>query len=242
MIQPSQSLSVVLNRLVTYWQAGLSFCVGICLFSQLWIAPALATGVYDFPNGVDSSNWVYDEAEILSRTTEGKLNDILSSLAEDSNVEIRFVTVHRLDYGETIDSFADQLLQRWFKTPGEQTNQVLLVLDNVTNTSTIRYGQDVSLAQDIAESIAQETLQAPIRKGNRYNQAFLDASDRLIAVLSGQPDPGAPVLEEVVQTEGTFATPEETKSSNAVAWVIGLLVAATVIPMATYYLYQIIQS
>lgn len=241
MIQPSKSLSVV-NFVRTYWQVFLCMCVSLCLFTQLRIAPALATGVYDFPGGVDSSNWVFDEAEILSRNTEGKLNDLLSDLANTLNIKVRFVTIHRLDYGETVDSFADQLVQRWFKTPDEQANQVLLVLDNVTNSSAIRYGQNVTLTQDLAESIAQETLQAPIRQGNRYNQAVLDASDRLIAILAGQPDPGAPKLEEIVQTEGTFATPEETKSSNAVAWVIGLLVAATVIPMATYYLYQIIQS
>ncbi|MHC5729121.1 MAG: photosystem II repair protein Psb32, partial [Nostoc sp.] len=34
---------------------------------------------------------------------------------------------------------------------------------------------------------------------------------------------------------------EETNQGNATAWVVGLLIAATVIPMATYYIYQINQ-
>jgi uncharacterized protein len=70
----------------------------------------------------------------------------------------------------------------------------------------------------------------------------MDASDRLVAILSGEPDPGPPVVASNIQTEGTFATPEETAGSNATIWVIGLLIAATVIPMATYFLYQGMQS
>jgi len=114
----------------------------------------------------------------------------------------------------------------------------------VTNTAAIHSGSAVKavLTDDIAKSIAQETLLVPLRQGNKYNQAFADASDRLFAVISGQTDPGPPVYEETIQTEGTFATPEETEESNATVWVIGLLLAATVIPMATYYLYQVSQS
>lgn len=46
-----------------------------------------------------------------------------------------------------------------------------------------------------------------------------------------------------MQVEGTFKTAEETNKDkgNATAWVVGLLIAATVIPMATYYLYQVNQ-
>jgi uncharacterized protein len=44
-------------------------------------------------------------------------------------------------------------------------------------------------------------------------------------------------VKDNIQVEGTFATPEETKESNAIPWVIGLLLAATVIPMVTYYWY-----
>jgi len=118
------------------------------------------------------------------------------------------------------------------------------VLDTVTNTSAIQTGEAVKplLSDETATSVSQETLLAPLRAGNKYNQAFADASDRLVAILSGQPDPGPPVVVTAVQTEGTFATPEKTKGSNATVWVIGLLAAATIIPMATYYLYQILQS
>ncbi|MBV8885815.1 MAG: TPM domain-containing protein, partial [Chroococcidiopsidaceae cyanobacterium CP_BM_RX_35] len=136
------------------------------------------------------------------------------------------------------------LFKKWFPTPTAQANQTLLVIDTLTNGSAIRSGDAVRplLTEDIANSVIAETLLAPLRAGDKYNQALLDASNRLVAVLSSQPDPGPPQIAETIKTEGTFKSSEETEASNATIWVIGLLVAATVIPMATYYLYQILQS
>jgi uncharacterized protein len=98
------------------------------------------------------------------------------------------------------------------------------------------------LTDSIAQSVAEETLGTALREGNKYNQGFLDVSDRLVAILSGQADPGPPELKETVQVEGTFTKAEETDQGNATAWVVGLLIAATVIPMATYYIYLVFQK
>ncbi len=224
----------------------LCLAFSMLVLSVATVAPAYATGTYDMPARIDDSVWVIDEGDILSRLTESNLSQSLSSLAKKTGTEVRVVTLHRLDYGETADSFADQLFAQWFPTAEAQSNQALLVLDNVTNTAAIRSGEEVKtlLTQDIADSVAQETLMAPIRVDNKYNQAFADAGDRLVAVLSGQPDPGPPVIENNVQTEGTFATAEKTEEIKGIStvWVIGLLLAATVIPMATYYLYLAIQG
>jgi uncharacterized protein len=93
------------------------------------------------------------------------------------------------------------------------------------------------MSDAIANSVANETVVAPLRQGEKYNQAFLDARDRLVAVLSGKPDPGAPQLAENIAVERTFKSAEETDTNNATVWVVGLLLAATIIPMVTYYLY-----
>ncbi len=213
---------------------------GLLLWLQLWAQPAYATGVYSLPSvSPGDDTWVIDDADIVSRLNEGKLERQLAGLADETGVEVRLVTIHRLDYGETAQSFVDALFETWFPTPEAQDGQVLIVLDNVTNTTAIRESDSVSdrLTPDIAESVAQETLQVPIRDGNRYNQAFLDASDRLIAVLTGQPDPGPPVVENTIQTEGTFTSAEDTDTGNSTVLVVVLLLAATVIPMVTYYIY-----
>jgi uncharacterized protein len=204
-------------------------------------APAWATGVYQMPNvRAGEPTWVIDEADVLSRLNEGRLSNRLENLAEETGNEVRLVTVRRLDYGETIESFTNDLFEKWYPTPEEQANQTLIAIDTVTNNTAIRTGDAVEsvMPDDIAESVVSETMFVPIRNGNKYNQAFLDASDRLVAVLSGEPDPGPPNMEEAVRVEGTFASAEETDTQNSTIWVVVLLVVATVVPMATYFFYQ----
>ncbi|MGA7934837.1 MAG: TPM domain-containing protein [Kovacikia sp.] len=236
----------LLNQLCI-WRNGLQrlllLLTVLILTMQLMAAPAEATGVYEVPQP-DAGTWVIDKAEILSRANEGKINTELDALAKKTGFEVHFVTIHRLDYDETAQSFADKLFEKWFPTPADQARQTLLVIDNLTNNTGIRTGEQVKqlMPETIAKSVAQETVLIPLKEGNKYNQAFLGASDRLVAVLSGEVDPGPPSLDDNVQVEGTFATREETKSSNATFWVITFLIVATIVPMATYYFYLYLQS
>lgn len=209
----------------------------------LWLStsPALAVSVYNMPFVSPGDNtWILDEGNSISRINEIQIGKALEELRNQTGAEVRFVTVRHIDYGETIQSFTDKLFEKWFSTPEEQANQVLISLDVVTNNAGIRVGEGLTeeLTPDIAESVAQETVLYPLIEGDKYNEAFIDAKDRLVAVLSGQGDPGAPELKvKEVQVEGTFATAEETaeKRSDATTFVIVLLIAATVIPIVTYY-------
>ncbi|MBC1222925.1 TPM domain-containing protein [Nostoc sp. UCD121] len=216
--------------------------VTVILTASLFATPALATGVYQLPS-LTADTWVLDQGEVISRLNEGKISSAFEDLAKQTNKEVRIVTVRRLDYGETPESFTKELFEKWFPTKEAQANQTLLVIDTVTNGTSIITGDEVKplLTDAIAESVATETVSVPLRNGNKYNQAFLDASDRLVAVLSGKADPGPPQIADNVQVEGTYKKAEETNQGNATAWVVGLLIAATVIPMATYYIYQINQ-
>lgn len=210
------------------------------LATGLAASPASATGVYQMPNlSAGDRTWIIDQAEVLSRLNEGNISSALENLANRTGNEVRIVTIRRLDYGETPESFTKQLFEKWFPTKEAQANQTLLAIDTVTDGTAIRTGDRVKslMPDDIAKSIASETVLAPLRSGEKYNQAFLDASDRLVAVLSGKPDPGPPQIAATVNTESTFKKAEETDTGNATIWVIGLLIAATVIPMLTYYLY-----
>jgi len=213
----------------------------IILASGLVAAPANAIGVYQMPNiRAGEPTWVIDKAEVLSRLNEGRLSDKLDNLAKQTGKEVRMVTIHRLDYGETAESFTKALFDKWFPTPEAKANQALLVIDTVTNTTGIQTGDRVKsiLPDDIANSVASETLIVPLREGNKYNEGLLDASDRLVAVLSGKPDPGPPVVEEKVQVASTFTKAEETDTKNSTIWVVAILIIATVVPMATYFFYQ----
>lgn len=220
------------------------FLISILTLLLWWMnpQPAKAIGVYQMPVvKAGEATWILDQADVISRLNEGKLSSQLSQLAEETGNEVRLVTIRRLDYGETIGSFTEDLFAQWFPTPEEQSHQVLLVLDVVTNNSAIRTGEGTKdwLSDEMAESVSSETVQVPLRSGDRYNRAFLAASDRLTAILSGNEDPGPPLVEDTIQAESTFASAEETKESNATVWVIVLLILATVIPMVTYFwLYQ----
>jgi uncharacterized protein len=235
-----QLLNQLYNR-QKYFQRLIFPLLLVVFASWLVAAPANAIGVYQMPNvRAGEPTWVIDKAEVLSRLNEGRLSNTLDNLAKKTGKEVRMVTIHRLDYGETTDSFTDALFKKWYPTPQAQANQALLVIDTLTNTTAIRTGEAVKsmMAEDIAESVASETVMVPLRDGNKYNQALLDASDRLVAVLSGEPDPGPPVVEEKVQVAGTFKSAEETDTKNSTIWVVTILIIATVVPMATYFFYQ----
>jgi uncharacterized protein len=60
--------------------------------------------------------------------------------------------------------------------------------------------------------------------------------------LAGEPDPGPPQVQDDIQVESTFTKAEETDTENSTVWVVGLLVVATVIPMATYFAYVLLTN
>jgi uncharacterized protein len=242
-IQMQMLLSQVKNCQKFIQRLILPVAIALMAFS-LFVTPVWATGVYEIPN-LTPDTWIVDEGDVISRFNEGKINGELAELAKQTGNEVRFITVHRLDYGETAESFTKALLEKWFPDKEAQANQTILMVDTVSNKIAILTGSSVKpiMSDEVARSVAFETFATPLRDGDKYNQAFVDASDRLIAVLSGQPDPGPPQITENVQVEGTFTKAEDTEKekSNSIAWVVGLLIAATVIPMATYYLYLVVQ-
>jgi uncharacterized protein len=217
-------------------------CLAIAVF--LLILPvsmgsAWATGIFDVPVvNTGASTWVVDQGDVLSLLSKGAIEKKLSKLAEQTGNEVRFVTIRRFDYGETATTFANSLFERWFPTPELQANQALILLDTQTNTTDIRTGEKVKtlMSDEIAHSIVAETMLTPIRDDN-YNQGMLDATNRLSAVLSGETDPGPPEV-RVVEVESTFKSAKDTDGKSAAIIVTVLLLAATIIPMATYYWYQ----
>jgi len=70
------------------------------------------------------------------------------------------------------------------------------------------------------------------RSGEKYNQAFLDASDRLVCKQSGKPDPES--TPNRATTHKAFKKAEE--PTPATPPLIEHL-PRYIVPMATYYLY-----
>ncbi len=206
----------------------------------LLVAPAYATGVYDLPFvSAGDSTWLVDDANVISRVNQGRLSSNLEQLAKETGNEVRIVIFRRLDYGQTIDSFTEELFTNWYPTPEAQENQALLTVDTLSNNAAIRTSEGLKslLSDDIAQSITEETIGYTLRDGSKYNEVLLEASDRLVAVLSGLPDPGANVVEDTIDIQATYTTAEDTDDRSATIWVVVLLLLATVIPMVTYFWY-----
>ncbi|MGV2829537.1 photosystem II repair protein Psb32 [Myxosarcina sp. GI1(2024)] len=220
-------------KALTKWLLLLVFAV----FSMA--TPVWATGIYDLPNPNTDDVWVVDTADAISFSNESKLSNTFKQLAQDTGQQVRMVAIRRLDYGETVDSLADEIFSTWYQEPEKRANQTLLLVDTLTNNVAIRTGESAKelVNQEIADSIVNDTVGYNLRTGNKYNQAFLDSSDRLVAVLSGQEDPGPPEIVDNIQVAGTFTKAEDTERGSATLWIVGFLVLATIIPMATYYWY-----
>ena len=221
-----------LKRLITH--------LFLLVFAMFCLAtPALATGVYDLPDPDVQDVWVVDTADAISLSNQNQLTDKFKDFAKQTGQEIRMVAIRRLDYGETIDSFADEIFTTWYEDGDTRSNQTLLVIDTLTNNVAIRTGESAQelVNAEIAKSIVDDTVGYNLRTGNKYNQAFIDSADRLVAVLSGQEDPGPPEITDDIQIEGTFTKAEDTDAGSATIWIVGFLILATIIPMATYYWY-----
>jgi len=201
--------------------------------------PAIATGLFDLPDFDADKVWVVDTADAISTVNQNKLTKTFKELSSETGQEVRMVAIRRLDYGDTVDSLAEKIFADWYPTKEAQANQTLIVLDTLTNNVAIRSGDKAQslIGEEVAASIVDDTMGYNIRKGNKYNQAFNEAGDRLVAILSGQSDPGPPIIEDEIQTEGTFTKAEDTDDGSATVWVIGFLIVATVVPMVTYYWY-----
>lgn len=241
----SQLLKQIAIKLKLKRQLGLWLLIPCLILAMTALPVHAATSPRDLPDiSEEVSVYVVDQAEVISRSNEGKLNKILQDIAETTNAEVKLAVIRRLNYGETVDSFADELFSQWYPTVAEKQNKVLLVFDTITNNATIRVGEELNdrLPEEIATSVVEDTIGVPIREDNKYNQAFLNASDRLAMVLAGKPDPGPPEVQDDIRVEGTFTKAEDTDTQNSTIWVVGLLIVATVIPMATYFAYVLLTN
>ncbi|MHA3959593.1 photosystem II repair protein Psb32 [Synechococcus sp. LTW-G] len=203
------------------------------------IAPsaALATGLADFPAQRPSSH-VLDSADVLSRAASGDVNQRLEQFSE-LGVDARLVTLRRLDYGVSLETLGEELLQQW-QDEASRDGLLLLLIEAQNNSAAVVASPALleQLPSTLLSSTAISTMGLPLREGSRYRQASLDALSRLEVVLNGGEDPGPPQLVERMPVETNIPTKEETESSNAFLWVVVLLVVGTLVPMITWWVFS----
>lgn len=198
-------------------------------------APAMALNGTDLPPAPPASH-VLDQAQLLSRASANEIGNALAALSQDG-LEADWVSVARLDYDLSLSQLGQQLLERWH-TPDQQ--QLLLLIDGQTSGTAIVASESLQeqLSPALLKSTSRTTLAQPIREGNRYRQASLDAIGRLAAVLAGGDDPGEPVVASASVPTARVPSREQTLSSNATTWVAVLLVVGTIVPMLTWWVFS----
>ncbi len=219
----------------------LSLVLALALVLAAPVAAALAVSAADLPLRPPAEH-VLDGAKVLSRAGTAEIEHQLEAFSAE-RVDARLITLTRLDYGLSVDRLANQLLERWSADPpaGSSPDPLLLLLiDTQTRATAIAAQAPLGrqLPSELLESTAATTMAQPLRGGDRYRQAAVDALQRLAIVLQGGEDPGEPIVEETAALVSNIPTREETSSSNAFTWVIVLLVVGTVVPMLTWWVFS----
>lgn len=232
----------------------MSFPVGFCLavlnfflVAVIVIAPvptAWALTVDDIPalDEIEAPNQILrilDDANVINASTEGQISQQLGDLANTTGINTKVLTIKRIDFGQPAPEFTSELFQKWFPSAEEQANQVLIVVATEDHRTAIATGAGVKekLPDSIASSIVQTNMLFPVQRSN-FNQAVSDGISRLVAVVTGQADPGEPLVAQESAETRNYAKAEETDANSSTVLVIILLLLATVIPMVTYYWFQ----
>jgi uncharacterized protein len=205
------------------------------------VGPALALSSGEFPSQRPSAH-VLDEARVLPRASAQEIERELESFA-DERVDAKVITVSRLDYDLSLQRLGEDLVNRWQAPEGARDGAqplLLLLIDAQTRSSAVVAAEGLSgrLPAELLTSTADTTMALPLRSGDRYRQASLDAVSRLGEVLRGGEDPGEPLQEETTALASNIPSKEETESSHAFTWVVVLLVVGTVVPMATWWVFS----
>ena len=242
-ISPSQSglrRSLPASRPQVLPAAPLASLFALLLALLLPLAPAAALSLSDLPAAPPSAR-VLDTADVLSRATRAEIDRQLQDL-DGERVDARLITLTHLDYGLDLSQLGSQLLERWSAdgNGGEGDAQLLLLIDTQNKATAIVASPALQrqLPAALLKSTARTTMAQPLREGDRYRQASLDALTRLRTVLQGGEDPGEPVEAEVAVPVTNIPTAEETREGNGLTWVVVLLVVGSVVPMLTWWVFS----
>lgn len=194
------------------------------------VAPVLAEVPQTLPGAA-----LVDEANVVNRSVEDSFEKMAKKIESRTGYKVHFIVVRNLPFGRTAYEYAGDLAEQW--KLGDK--DVLFVASIKTDRAGAFVGEGVKsvLPDDVARSIAEKTFGKAAGE-ELYSTAVLDVANRLIPVLNGDADPGAPddSSKEVSQT---YKTKEETKSNRDkyIKIVGGVLVIAIVAPLIQTYWY-----
>jgi len=179
-----------------------------------------------------------DDAGVLSRTARNEIENKLSSLAERTGYRLTVATTRKLEFDPDVFSLTEKIFGKWHKSGGGDKDGLLLMVTAgkdgalVGGTSFVK-----AVGDDLIDSIIGDNIPV-FTEEEKFNEAILSSINRIVNVLDGKDDPGAPRKANNARKR-TYKTKEETDRVKPVTGtiVLTLLLIAFVVPMLQFYGY-----
>jgi uncharacterized protein len=158
------------KRLLSY----ISVCYLLFIFSNFsWSFPAL-------------TGRVVDQANVLSSVTKDKLIQMLANLEKTTTDQVVIVTVITLD-GSAIEDYGYKLGRHWGIGQKGKDNGVLIILALKERAVRIEvgYGLESVLTDAITSDVIRNVMVPDLKEG-KYDQAFLNGTNKIVQILSSE--------------------------------------------------------
>ncbi len=150
-----------------------AYCLSIITFISLFLLAVLPVQGLKLPTP-NSSFYVYDEANLISTSTELEIVKLSEALEKESGAQIVVVTLESLSNYD-LDQYAVQLFRQWGIGDAKKNNGVLIILSYTERDVRIEvgYGLEGAIPDSVAGRILDESMLPSLKDGN-YDKAFLD--------------------------------------------------------------------
>ena len=215
-----------------------TFCAGFLSLAILSIPSAsLAVTVEEVPNPRQvNGGWVTDMADILSSSTEAKLNQLISELEAKNGSEIAVVTVPDTAPAVTPKKLATSLFNHWGIGKADQDNGVLFLISKGERRVEIEmgYGVEKILPDARVGNIIEQEITPRLKKGD-FDGGTLAGTKALVMVLKADdspPNSGANQLNQQTAFAQVGSNPSDSlpnssankPDSSAGGWVLWVLI------------------
>merc|ERR1711904_157481 len=182
--------------------------------------------------------FLIDDAAVLSRTTRDEIDSKLSDLETNSGFKLVLVTTRKLEFDPDAFTFSEKIFSKWHKLDGGDKNGLLLLVTAGKDGALVGGNSFLTaLGDEVIDSIVGDNIPYYTEE-EKYNEAAVSSVNRIVNVLKGKNDPGAPQRNSNSKTR-TYKTKEETERTKPVTGtiVLTLLAIAFVVPMLQFYGY-----
>jgi uncharacterized membrane protein YgcG len=179
-----------------------------------------------------------DDASQLSRTARDEINNQLADLETRTGYKLVVVTTRKLEFDPDAFSFSEKVFKKWHRSDGGDKNGLLLVITAGKDGALIGGNSFTkAVGDDLIDSVVGDNIPYYTEE-EKFNEATLSSINRIVNVLDGKNDPGAPRRIENTRKR-TYKTKEETDRVKPVTGtiVVTLLLIAFVVPMLQFYGY-----